>query len=156
MLDLFVRHLSSAQAISGAATKPAVVGKPSLARISGRDGRVLWDVDVDEQVSSGATTTEPPLGFNDLDGDGGLDVLFLLPFSATDGLLGNSLVAISLRDGRRLWTRALRLEQSRGFVACTGDLDGDGLQEVVFLEGLAKEEGGLIGDVDGDVVICWG
>ncbi len=92
-----------------------------------------------EQVASLDATMEPPLGFNDLDGDGGLDVLFLLPGSVPNDRLGNSLVAISLRDGRRLWTRAIDREESRGFVACTGDLDGDERQEVVFLEARAKE-----------------
>ncbi len=51
-----------------------------LARVAGRDGRIVWDV----AVSDGALRYGEWLRFfDDLDGDGGLDALVLLPGSVT-------------------------------------------------------------------------
>ena len=132
--DLFVRHNTDTQRVIKAGPRAGVIGKPSLARISGRNGRVLWDVILEDQPTWDSLKPDAPLGFDDFDGDGGLDVLFEQPRSLSGGGPEKSLVALSLRDGRRLWSRAIRTESKRRFVACAGDIDGDSRPEVLVME----------------------
>ncbi len=104
----------------------SALGSSSLTRVSGRDGRVLWQLDLpDRQVG----LDEFPHFFGDLDGDGGMDALVLIP---TD-LDAQSAVAISLRDGKQLWSEKLILESSQLAKVRVGDLDGDGRHEVVLV-----------------------
>ena len=64
----------AAQVIVPATGKAIASGKPSLARLSGRDGRVLWDTAIEETVTVNPAVVEaPPVCSDDLDGDGGLD-----------------------------------------------------------------------------------
>ena len=140
--DLFVRHTTETQRLIRAAGKAAVIGKPRLARISGRDGRLLWDVILEDQPSWDSLKPDAPLGFGEFDGDGGLDALFELPHSRSDGGPEKSLVALSLRDGRRLWSRVIRTEASGRFVACAGDIDGDSRSEVLVMEVFQRERTG--------------
>ncbi len=118
-------------------------GKPSLARISGRDGRVLWEVNLTDQVKDYAYMGIPPLDFADLNGDGAIDGLVRLGSKQIDDETEDQLQAISLRDGKRLWSARLRQGRYRdqegreGFDAAevgVGDLDGDGRPEVAVVE----------------------
>jgi outer membrane protein assembly factor BamB len=99
-------------------------GRSSLTRISGRDGRVLWEVDLREQ---GSRVGRFPHFFGDLNGDGGMDALVVIPADS----LEHSLVAISLRDGKLLWSETLKLGLSQSGKVRVGDLDGDGRDEVI-------------------------
>ena len=137
--DLFVRHTTDRQRVIRAAAMASVIGKPKLARISGRDGRLLWDVVLEDQPSWDSLKPDAPLGFGDFDGDGGLDALFELPHSRSGGGPEKSLVALSLRHGRRLWSRVIRTEASGRFVACAGDIDGDSRPEVLVMEVFNRE-----------------
>ncbi len=140
--DLFVRHTTDRQRVIRAAAMAGVIGKPKLARISGRDGRVLWDVILEDQPSWDSLKPDAPLGVDDFDGDGGLDALFELPRSLPGGGPEKRLVALSLRDGRRLWSREIRTDASGRFVACAGDIDGDKRPEVLVLEVFKRERTG--------------
>ena len=100
-------------------------GWPSLARLSGRDGQVLWDVVlsdklIDEQYGH---SRDPQLG--DLDGDGGTDAVVLLQSIAMPNRVSISFSRHRWRDGKRLWSRALRFERDNPSERCVGDLDGD-------------------------------
>ena len=111
-----------------------------LARISGRNGRVLWDVSLSASMTPGRPSGEPPRYFDDLDGDGGLDAVIVL--SQITGVGREiALVAISLRDGVQLWSRSVSdpygLDPARE--VRVGDLDGDGRAEVVVLEKSSEE-----------------
>ncbi len=96
----------------GQVTKPAAKraaglggGMARLARISGRDGRVLWDMPVSGDRSSDFFYLGTPWTFfDDLDGDGALDLALFSPASQQSDV-SYALVAVSLRDGRRLWFR---------------------------------------------------
>ena len=46
-----------------------------LARISGRDGRIIWDVAVSQNSFASHLLGTPVRGFDDLDGDGGIDAV---------------------------------------------------------------------------------
>ncbi len=97
----------------------------SLTRVSGRDGRVLWDVDVPAQQFGFG---EWPHFFGDLDGDGATDALLVMPDN-----FEHSAVAISLRDGKQLWSVKLASGSSQLGRVRVGDLDGDGRHEVVVV-----------------------
>ncbi len=140
--DLFVRHTTDRQRVIRAAAMAGVIGKPKLARISGRDGRVLWDVILEDQPSLDSLKPDAPLAFGDFDGDGGLDALFDLPHSQSGGGPEKRLVALSLRNGRRLWSREIRTEASGRFVACAGDVDGDSRPDVLVMEVFNRERTG--------------
>ena len=55
-----------------------------LTRVSGRDGRVLKNTSTSDQADPGAINFgKPPHAFEDLDGDGGLDAIVVLPYSTS-------------------------------------------------------------------------
>ncbi len=106
-----------------------------LSRISGRDGRILWDVPFSDQMSSEVFSGKQSHLFDDLDGDGCLDALVVL-YSDTAGEPVYTLLAVSLRDGKRLWSQPLRFRfdiDSAGELRI-GDVDGDKRPDVVALE----------------------
>jgi hypothetical protein len=74
--------------------------------------------------------------FDDLDGDGGLDALVVNRRFTTGIDIEHTLLAISLRDGKKLWSQALRLEPQIDSVAerRVGDIDGDERPEVAAVE----------------------
>jgi hypothetical protein len=107
-----------------------------LARISGRDGRVLWDIALTDQAENREIPFFPPDPvFADLDGDGALDLIAMV-VESQGGKNPCILKAVSLRRGQLLWSRPLEpvpLSLLPAFLA-VGDLDCDGRSEVVVLQ----------------------
>ena len=158
--DLIVRHHARpATAVPGVAAVP-MPGRASLARISGRDGRVLWEIALAEQVQDYAYTAIPPLLFADLNGDGAQEGLVLLESDHVADESDYRLQAISLRDGARLWTRPMHFDRHHDAEYRARDIDGDGRPEVVVLEvypvgdGLTAEVRALAGR-DGTTRWTW-
>ena len=111
-------------------------GQDRLARISGRDGRIVWDIPLISPTdrTSAVTSDGPhPFQFGDLDGDGSLDVVIVIPPSPADGRTVIELKAVSLDDGKPIWVHRLRYDHTEMFKAqvVVGDLDGDGRAEVL-------------------------
>ncbi len=132
--DLIVRHHARpAKAVPGL-TAVRMPGRASLARISGRDGRVRWEIALAEQVQDYAYTGIPPLHFGDLNGDGALDGLVLLESVHVADESDYRLQAISLRDGARLWTRPMHCDRYYDAEYGAADIDGDGRPDVAILE----------------------
>ena len=107
----------------------------SLARVSGRDGRVRWEAALsDAKVGYGGWVRF----FDDFDGDGSADALVLLPGVPNMPRSDHALVAISLRTGKQLWSQELHyMFPSYAGEPHVGDVDGDGRPDVVTLEDFA-------------------
>ena len=103
--DLLVRHGNSYPKPGTPAPAGHVPSRPSLARVSGRDGRILWDVNLSDEIEPEAGQRMAPHGFGDLNGDGALDVLLSMTPSAPFGGPGVEVLALSLRDGKKIWSR---------------------------------------------------
>ena len=105
-MDLIVRHQGRyCAAAARALARMSFAAGPPGPRI-GRDGHVIWDVTlVEQRASRMAKVPELPHEFGDVDGDGGLDIIVLLD---VNGPAGRSFErrAISLRDGKTLWSHA--------------------------------------------------
>ncbi len=117
--------------------------KPRLARVSGRDGRILWDIPLSEQPDPNPNMSNAAApGFGDLDGDGALDAVMVLPGWTGTSRPDHELKVVSLRDGRLLWS--LRLDNkstfTNSFQSAVADLDGDKRPEVVVSEQPAAGE----------------
>ncbi len=144
-MDLIVRH-QSPFAPPTSARSVMSSQQDRLARVSGRDGHVIWDVLLMDR--KGGTLTDVPTRtheFGDFDGDGGLDVVVLLQ---TDGLPepGFEWCAVSLRDGKTLWSHAAPFHPKAYPVVTVGDLDGDGRPEIVVRDQ-------LFGNAQGQVAV---
>ena len=142
--DLFVRHGNpfvkpSSTPNHGRRAAPPGPGRPSLARVSGRDGRILWNVTLAEGVTNELSSYVPPPQFADLNGDGGLDALVTLPPITSAGQPEFKLLAISLRDGKPLWSKTPRFHVNFFAAIHVGDLDGDKQPDVILVEELDKE-----------------
>ncbi len=101
--DLIVRHRSPFLMPSRSMPTPGSTRQDRLARISGRTGRVVWDVD-----GSPTPGRMPAPILADLDGDG-VDELaaLLIDPSGASGRPESRLSVFSLHDGRLLWTQPL-------------------------------------------------
>ncbi len=102
-----------------------------LARLSGSNGRVAWNIPLSEYGTLRAVAFE---GFRrpflDLDGDGGPDVVVTVPVAVN----AFERRAISLKDGRVIWTRPAGTPIEGQFTSVEGDLHGDGRAEVVAID----------------------
>jgi hypothetical protein len=106
-----------------------------LARLSGRDGRVIWDVPVVEYKGGILRLSDFFVHqFADLDGDGSLEMVLLLNGPAAAGTAPFELRVLSLATGDTRWSHPLNpgAVGSPSFVV--GDLDGDKRPEVVVSE----------------------
>jgi hypothetical protein len=102
-----------------------------LTRVSGRDGAVIWDTLLVERKGKAiANVPGLPWEFGDFDGDGALDVLMLLQVDGSSALAFERR-AVSLRDGKTLWSHAAPFHADRDPAFAVGDLDGDGRAEIV-------------------------
>ena len=116
--DLLVLHRSPF--VKPAATaKPAAISawaptRQRLARVSGRTGRVVWDIPLEEQPSTpspGETSPGPPT-LDDLDGDGTLDAAVVIRRYVQPGQAEFELKVISLHDAVIRWSRLIHYEGS--------------------------------------------
>jgi hypothetical protein len=104
--DLLVRHDSPFLAASPTPPAPNTAATARLARVSGRTGRIVRDVPLEDQPIGPRFGYIPTPEFHDLDGDGGLD--FTLMSQRVGGQQPEfELRALSPRDGRPLWSQTL-------------------------------------------------
>ena len=109
--------------------------RPKMERISGRNGRLVWEAPLVDDATvilhNGA-----PIVFDEVDGDGALDAMFVTAQTSSSGSNVCVLHVISLRDGKPNWSQAVGLiAENQAFGDfCEGDLDGDARPEVVVLE----------------------
>ena len=105
-----------------------------LARLSGCDGGVIWDVLLAEH-KGGLTKL---MGFvhevADLDGDGNLEIVLLLKSKAATGSTPRELRVLSLANGEMRWRHQLNQDAAGSAGLAVGDLDGDGRPEVIMRE----------------------
>jgi outer membrane protein assembly factor BamB len=138
--DLLVVHASPFPK-SGSVPFGTSYWQGRVARLSGLDGRVVWDTPlVEHKAGLGIPDGNLLRDYGDLDGDGGLDVVLLVEMTAKLGQESYELRAVSLRDGRPLWSRPVRSRGPFRPPLAVGDLDGDGRAEVVVLDRLAGGE----------------
>jgi PQQ-like domain len=113
-------------------------GISKLARVSGRDGRFVWNIELPGEDQNAMYYSESLWTlFDDLDGDGGNDLVMLSTGGSQSGESEYTLNAISLRDGRQLWSRAFRA----GAIASTrlaDKLDGPDRPSLVVMEQLDR------------------
>ena len=138
--DLLVRHGNPFKKPGPAPPPAGSPGKPSLARISGRDGRILWDVVLGNDPGLQFNVYAPHPSLDDMDGDGVLDSVIMLPPAPGAGQPDYELLAVSLRDGKRLWSRPVRHEQNLAVQMHVGDLDGDKRAEVIVMQESTREK----------------
>ena len=112
-----------------------------LARLSGRDGSVLWDVLLMDHLRGGNRRMGFVHEVADLDGDGGLEIVLLLKSFATMGPRPRELRVLSLRSGETRWRHQLIEGTALSPAFAIGDLDGDGRPEVVVSEQAFKKAG---------------
>jgi outer membrane protein assembly factor BamB len=105
-----------------------------LARISGRDGRVVWDVFLADYQGG----PNKPVGFvheiADLDGRGDHEIVVLLGAKANFGTTSPELRVLSLTDGQARWIHAFDPNAVGSPVFAVGDVDGNGRLDVVVSE----------------------
>ncbi len=132
--DLLVWHRSPFHAPgSEPFPGPASDGRPSLARISGQSGRVLWDAAIADYIGADLYSHAPPTLFRDLDRDGSLGALFVLPALAGPT---HTLLVISLATGKIRWSKPFSSEYLLGGDVVVSDLNGDGELEVAAIDRL--------------------
>ncbi len=117
--DLLVLHRSPFVRPT-AGSKPAAIvprapTRQRLARVSGRTGRIVWDIPLEEQPSDPMAGAGPgPPTFDDIDGDGMLDAAVMVRRPGQPGQSEFELKVISLHDGVNRWSRLIRYEGSPG------------------------------------------
>jgi outer membrane protein assembly factor BamB/tRNA A-37 threonylcarbamoyl transferase component Bud32 len=125
--DLLVVHDTRLARVSSMASG-SYPPQTHLTRLSGRDGRVVWDILLAEHTAGLAKHMGFDHQYGDLDGDGSLDVVLRTFATPATGPTPLELRAVSFRDGKTLWAHPIR-DQSAAYVV--GDVDGDGRAEVI-------------------------
>ncbi|HEX4589012.1 MAG TPA: VCBS repeat-containing protein, partial [Gemmataceae bacterium] len=133
--DVFLMHVLFSHLPLGPGTGPMPVDSQyRLARISGRDGRVVWDVLLAE-YQGGANK---PVGFlheiADFDGSGDREIVVLLGAKAALGTSSPELRVLSLTDGQTRWVHVFDPNAVASPAFAAGDVDGNGRLDVVVSE----------------------
>ena len=131
--DVFLMYVLFSHLPLGTGPMP-VDSQFRLARISGRDGHVVWDVLLAE-YQGGANK---PVGFlheiADLDGSGDREIVVLLRAKAALGTSSPELRVLSLTDGQTRWVHAFDPNAVASPAFAVGDVDGNGRLDVVVTE----------------------
>jgi hypothetical protein len=116
--DIVVLHRSPFVKATGTPTPPSprAPTRLRLGRVSGRTGRMVWDIPLDDQPSMPQPGDPNPQKLGDLDGDGSLDAAVLVRLPGQAGQSEFELKVISLHDGASRWSRVVRY-QGFGFDA---------------------------------------
>ncbi len=132
--DILVRHQNAFVPV-GAPPPSAVPSRSRLTRLSGRDGRIIWDIPLIDRERPSRSGRIEPGRFGDLDGDGVLDVVDAVEPADAPAGTPMELRAISLADGKPLWTHPLEYKTHPSFLPplTVADLDGDGRAEVLVV-----------------------
>jgi outer membrane protein assembly factor BamB len=112
-----------------------------LARLSGRDGRVVWDVLLVEHTVGMNYAMGWAHALTDLDGDGGREIVLQLNNKAASGPIPFELRVISLATGETRWSHPLDPDPAASPAFVVGDLDGDGRSEVIVAEQKTRADG---------------
>ena len=123
--DLLVRHDDPFAVSASKAGLPGVYENQHLARVSGRNGRIVWDIELVEGTEI-RSRSKPS-------SDGALDSVFLIPPQFRPGRRPAQLAATSLLDGKQLWSTSLETSSFGTHVFAVDDLDGDGHPEIVLM-----------------------
>ena len=73
----------------------------------------------------------PSPAYGDLDGDGSLETVLVIPPPFPSQSESSELLAVSLRDGKLLWRHSV--ETSRLAAVAVGDIDSDGRLEAIYM-----------------------
>ena len=133
--DLYVRHLLF---MPGSVPPLAAMERQSrIARLSGRDGRVVWDVLLADYRGQFGRPEHFDQQCADLDGDGALELVLPVESRAAAGIGPLELRVLAAATGETRWSHPLdsRIGALAAFVV--GDLQGDGHSEVVLSEQLS-------------------
>ena len=127
---------------------------------SGRDGRLRWRQLLAEQASNhtseGLQRFAPAPRFAKLDGEADRDIVLAVPVPTEAGRVGVELRAFGGRDGRPLWSHHLPprvpgLAQPGAALPelAVGDLDGDGVPDLVAVDHVPDPSDGRIARLSG-------
>ncbi|HEX3448815.1 MAG TPA: VCBS repeat-containing protein, partial [Isosphaeraceae bacterium] len=105
-----------------------------LARLSSRDGRLIWDVLLAEYKGGMKSRRDFVYEFADLDGDGSLEMVLLFNGKAPAGTVPFEVRVLSLATGDTRWSHPLNPRAVGSPTCVVGDLDGDKRPEVVVSE----------------------
>jgi hypothetical protein len=120
---------------------PTGPNTPHLARISGRDGHVVWGIPLRQLPTAGQFGYNPQPLLDDLDGDGALDLVMSIPPVKGTNEPDWALVAVSLSAGKILWSQPLGVTYHEiGAPLWIGDLDGDRRPEAIVLDEVSQAE----------------
>ena len=130
--DLYVSYLLPIRA-------PERSFQPRIARVSGRDGRVVWDVLLTDNQRGTGLHLGSQHQCADLDGDGALEVVVLIVSTVIMGTQPEELRVLSAATGETRWSHPLDTRADGPTAFVVGDLEGDGRSEVVVCEQLSPE-----------------
>ncbi len=151
--DLLVRHGSPFSASGTTTMRARSAPMPRLARVSGRDGRILWDLPLSEQPDQNNVGQDPSPVYGDLDGDGALEAVLVLRGAMGTMRPDHELRVVSLRHGKPLWSQKLAFHTSfmTAPQVALADLDGDHRPEVLVTEqpGEGQEQSFVLRAIDG-------
>ena len=133
--DVLLKYVLFSHLPLGPGTGPMPVdAQYRLARISGRDGRVVWDVLLAEYQGGANRPVDFIHEIADLDGGGDREILVLLRAKASFGASSPELRVLSLTDGQTRWVHAFDPNAVASPAFAVGDVDGNGHLDVVVSE----------------------
>ncbi len=156
--DLLVRHRNPFLKVTSNPTSSSLwpPAQERLARVSGRSGRVLWDIAVEEHITEQELSATPRVA--DLDGDGRPDAVVFVNRASRDDRARCELRAVSLRDGAGLWSRVVDYQTYYGMEMPDFEIGEGGMNEpaTVYVTDQPASNELLVHELDGrDGTIRW-